>query len=416
LLITLLSGVYPAWLVTRVQTVNVLKGQTQITIGKARFNLRKGLIIFQFSIAQLFVIAAIIVGQQLQYTLDKNLGFDREAVLTIDLPSKVLTNPIYKDKQFVFKEELVKNSNIAAVALGDKPLSGTYNFNDMVYQSDTGKIQERMYLKFADENLLDLYDFKIIAGNKTTKSDTVHEFLINETAVKAFGFEFPEQAVGKQLETRGNSYPIVGVVKDFHNFYFKSEISPIAFLSDKTLMNTVNIKLHQANSKQWQRTISEIEKTWKAVYPDAAFEYKFYDETIANLYTKERNMSKIIRLATGITILISCLGLFGLATLTAFQRIKEIGIRKVLGASVVGIVKMLSGNFVKLVFIATLIASPISWWAMNKWLQDFAYRIEIQWWMFALAGMMAVVIALLTVSFQAVKAAVANPVNSLRDE
>jgi ABC-type antimicrobial peptide transport system permease subunit len=392
----------------------VLKGQSQKVVGETGFNLRKGLIVFQFIIAQVFVIAAIIIGQQLQHTLNKNLGFDREGVLTIDLP--FLYQNADNPKQTVLKQELAKNSNIRAVAIGDKPLSDRTFSTQMTSMSDTGKVQRRVYYKIVDEDFLDLYDFKVLAGSKLAKSDTLREYVINETAVKTFGFESPEQAIGKQLETRGRSYPIVGVVNDFHHVNFKQEISPIVFESSQYVSPTVNVKLAANNPQQWQRTLGEIEQTWKSVYPDAPFEYQFYDETIAKLYEGEHKTSKLVSLATGITIVISCLGLFGLATLTTSQRIKEIGIRKVLGASVAGIIKMLSLDFVKLVFIAILIASPIAWWAMNKWLEDFVYRIDIEWWMFAVAGMVAVVIALLTVSMQAVKAAVANPVDSLRDE
>lgn len=414
LLITVLSGIYPAWLITRVQTINVLKGQSQKVVGETGFNLRKGLIVFQFIIAQVFVIAAIIIGQQLQHTLNKNLGFDREAVFTIYLP--FLHQNAENNKQIVLKQELAKNSNISAVAIGDKPLSDRTFSTQMTSISDTGKVQRLVYYKIVDEDFLDLYDFKVLAGSKLAKSDTLREYVINETAVKTFGFESPEQAIGKQLEARGRSYPIVGVVNDFHHVNFKQEISPIVFESSQYVSPTVNVKLAAINPQQWQRTLGEIEQTWKSVYPDAPFEYQFYDETIAKLYEGEHKTSKLVSLATGITIVISCLGLFGLATLTTSQRVKEIGIRKVLGASIAGIIKMLSLDFVKLVFIAILIASPIAWWAMNKWLEDFVYRIDIEWWMFAVAGMVAVVIALLTVSMQAVKAAVANPVDSLRDE
>ncbi len=413
-LITLLSGIYPAWLVTRVQTVNVLKGQSQKVIGKTGFNLRKGLITFQFVIAQVFVIAAIIIGYQLQHTLNKNLGFDREAVITIDLP--FLYQNAYNNKQSVLKQELAKNSNIKAVAIGDKPLSDQTFSTHMTSTSDTGKVQRSVYYKIVDEDFLDLYDFEILAGRKLAKSDTLREYVINETAVKAFGFKSPEEAIGMHLEVRGRSYPIAGVVNDFHHVSFKQEISPIVFESSQYISETINVKLAARSSQQWQRTISEIEQTWKSVYPDAPFEYQFYDETIAQLYEGEYKTSKLVSLATGITILISCLGLLGLATLTTSQRVKEIGIRKVLGASISGIIKMLSLDFVKLVLVAAAVASPIAWWAMDKWLQDFAYRIDIEWWMFALAGMMAVGIALVTVSFQAIRAAVANPVDSLRDE
>jgi ABC-type antimicrobial peptide transport system permease subunit len=181
-------------------------------------------------------------------------------------------------------------------------------------------------------------------------------------------------------------------------------------------LGTLNIKLGSTDPAKWQQTLKIIEQKWYSFYPPESFSAKFYDETLEAMYKDERHLSKLINLATGIAIMISCLGLFGLVTLTAFQRTKEIGIRKVLGASVSGIVRLLSAEFVKLVLIALVIAIPIAWWAMSKWLEDFAYRVKIEWWMFAVTGLAAVLIALFTLSFQAIKAAIANPVKSLRNE
>ena len=204
---------------------------------------------------------------------------------------------------------------------------------------------------------------------------------------------------------------------DCHQKIRHVDIEPraVGATNSRSSLQTFNVRL-PTDHKQWKKAFAAMEEEWKAIYPHAAFEYRFNDERIKGLYESEYRMAKLIGLATGVTILVSCLGLFGLATLTAFQRTKEIGIRKVLGASVSGIVGLLSKDFVKLVCLAIVIASPIAWWAMNRWLADFAYRIDIQWWMFAIAGLGAVVIALLTVSWQAIRAAVANPVDSLRDE
>lgn len=415
--VTLLSGIYPAWLITRVQTVNVLKGQVEKTSGGIRFNLRKSLIVFQFVVAQIFIISAVIIGQQLRYSLNKDLGFNHEAVLTIDVPYKIHIDEHFKDKQFVLKQELEKHPEITAVALGDLPMSDGFRAAVLFYQSDTGRIQQQVMFKNVDTDFMDLYNIPLLAGRNLQPSDTIREYIINEVALKAFGFSTPESAIGKHLVGYGDrDLPITGVVRDFHEFSTKSSIEPAAFFSEKADLRTLNIKLPPSQPDQWEKAIQVIETEWKKIYPGVPFEYKFYDETIASLYQQERNTSKLVGAATGVTIFISCLGLFGLATLTAFQRTKEIGIRKVLGATVTGIVKILSKDFVKLVFIAIIIASPIAWWAMNQWLQDFVYRVEIQWWMFVLAGTIAVFIALLTVSFQAVKAAIANPVDSLRDE
>jgi ABC-type antimicrobial peptide transport system permease subunit len=416
--ITLFSGFYPAWLITRVQTVNVLKGQAERAVGKVRFNLRKSLIVFQFVVAQVFIISSLIIGQQLQYSLNKDLGFDHEAVLIIDIPYKIRYNEHFKGKQFVLKQNLEKHPEFTAIALGDLPMSSSMSANILYYQSDTGKVQHQVMLKYIDADFIDLYGITLLAGQNLQGSDTTREYIINEVALKEFGFPTPEAAIGQQLTTSwgDKSLPITGVVSDFHQFNTKSTIGAAAFVSQKDNLRVINIKLPASQPNKWKEAIAIIEKEWKQLYPGIPFEYKFYDETSATLYEQEFNTSKLVGLATGITILISCLGLFGLATLTAFQRTKEIGVRKVLGATVASVVSLLSKDFVKLVFIAILIASPITWWIMNKWLEDFAYRIDIEWWMFTLAGILAVVIALLTVSFQAVKAAIANPVDSLRDE
>ena len=416
-LVTLLSGIYPAYLITRVRTAQVLKGQTEQLAGSGRNTLRKCLIVFQFVIAQIFIVSAVIIGEQLRYSLNKDLGFNHEAVLTISIPWKIEKDEKQRHKKFALKQELKNHANIAAVALGNLPMNDDMMATVLSYQSDTGKVQNQVTLKNVDADYINLYEIPLIAGKTMQPSDTTREYVINEVARKAFGFTTPEDAIGKQLISWGEkSLPITGVVQDFHQFTVRSKIEAAAFITEKSDLNSVNIKLFPLQPKQWDEAIAGIEQSWKKFYPGVPFEYHFYDETLERLYTEERNTSRLIGLATGITIFISCLGLFGLATLTAFQRTKEVGIRKVLGATVSGIVRLLSADFIKLVLIAVAIASPIAWWAMNRWLEDFAYRVDIQWWMFAGAGIIAVFIALFTVSFQAVKAAVANPVDSLRDE
>jgi len=415
--ISLLSGLYPAFLLTKVSTVNVLKGQTAETAGRGRLSLRKGLIVFQFLVAQVFIISAVIMGQQLQYTLNKDLGFNKEAVVTVDVPYKTYNRPENKDKEFVLANELKRLPGFTGVALGDRPMDNRMMSNVHSYFRDTVEIQKALHMKMADTAYLRVYGLKLLAGRNIRPSDTINELIINEKALEIYGFSSPSEAIGEVLVTpyNGQSYPIVGVVADFHPMGLRSEIPPTAIASAKDRLHTFTIKLPR-DPAQWQAAIQIIENEWKKVYPGVPFEYRFYDKFIEEYYESDRNTQKLIRAATGITIFISCLGLFGLATLTAFQRTKEIGIRKVLGATVSGIVGLLSRDFLKLILIAVVVASPIAWWLMNKWLEDFVYRINIQWWMFALAGVAAVAIALLTVSWQAIRAAMANPVDSLRDE
>jgi ABC-type antimicrobial peptide transport system permease subunit len=294
----------------------------------------------------------------------------------------------------------------------------TNSFSSSQYEyAQEGKepIKRQVFKKWVDTAYLKLYGLKLVAGRNLLPSDTTKEYLINETAVRAFGLSSPEDAIGKFIGQTNRKFPVVGVVKDFHQQDFYKAIEPMSFENDKDNLSSFNIKLGN-DASQWQLTLKAIEKRWYRFYPPESFSYKFYDEAIAQMYEQEQHLARLIDLATVISIFISCLGLFGLAVLTASQRTKEIGIRKILGASVAGIVQLLSKEYVVLIAFAIIIATPISWWAMNKWLENFAYRIQLEWWMFLLAGVIAIVLALITVSFRAIKAATANPVKSLRTE
>ncbi|MBO9683820.1 MAG: ABC transporter permease [Flavisolibacter sp.] len=415
-IVSLVAGLYPAWVSSRIKTINVLKGSTEAVIGRDRFSLRKALIVFQFFVAQLFIIGAIIIGQQLKYVLNTNPGFNKEAVVTLNIPYYLRKDPKFKDKQFLLKNELQHNSALAAVSLGNRPMDNNMIGQGFTYYGSKEPLQTTIHIKYGDVDYLKFYGFHLLAGRNFYASDTMRELVINEKAMQFFGFKTPEEAIGKMLSHTGDSSggsPIVGVISDFHQFGFQSKIVPTLLTTSKEQMGTLNVRLLPG---KWKEGIATIEKEWKQLYTGIPFNYKFYDETIKKLYDREERMQTLVRTATGIAIFISCLGLFGLATLTAFQRTKEVGIRKVLGASVSGIVALLSRQFVLLVLLSVLLASPVALWLMKKWLQDFAFRINIEWWMFLVAAMGAMVIALLTVSYQAVKAARANPVQSLRNE
>lgn len=413
--VSILAGWYPSLLITRFQPTQVLRGQADVRIGKNSFSLRKSLIVFQFVIAQAFVIGAIVVNQQLHFVLESDLGFDREAVLTFRVPYELAEKEAYRNKHFVLKEEIKNLPEVGKVSLGNAPFSQGFASSTMIYEGSKGKVERNVYLKIGDVDFLQTYGIQLLAGRNILPSDTVREYIINETAMREFGFRTPQDAVGKFI---GSSIPtpIVGVMADFHSSTFDRKIDPLAFYTQKDIGASFNIKLASNKPSDWQAGIRKMEALWKQTYPDAPFEYKFYDDMIAQYYESERRMTQIINLSTGIAILISCLGLFGLATLTAFQRTKEIGVRKVLGASIASIAGMLSKDFVLLVLIALVIASPIAWYFMEQWLADFAYHITISWWVFALAGLTAIVISLATVSYQSIKAALMNPVKSLRSE
>ncbi len=271
-----------------------------------------------------------------------------------------------------------------------------------------------------DVNYLPLYGLPLAAGRNLLPADTAGAYLLNESAAKALGFQHPADALGKLLTCGwgGMTGPVVGVVKDFHATSYHDPIKPFFFLSTNRWGSIISAKLAAAyrTPASAKTLIDRMEHSFKSVYPDANFNTQFFDEAIANLYERERKTAQIMNLAMAIAIFISCMGLFGLAAYTASQRTREIGIRKVLGANVPHLVTLLSRDFIALVLLAALIAGPIAGWAMNQWLQDFAYRTDISWWIYAVAGLGAIAIALLTVSFQAVRAARANPVESLRSE
>lgn len=419
IVVTLFSGVYPGWLITRVQAVSIMRGSATIQVGKNSFSLRKSLIVFQFIVAQLFIVGTLVVREQLHFLMNKDMGFDREAVVMINVPWwKLRNDPAYKNRQFTMQQELARQPGIEMVALGDPPMNQSFSSTTFNYKRPGGEITERnIYRKNLDTNLLKLYNVKVLAGRNVAYSDTAREYMLNETAVKELGFKSPQDAIGKYIqETEGVLIPVVGVVRDFHIGSFYQKIEPVILMSEKKNLNTFNIKLSSSDPAQWEAAIKRTNAIWNKMYPGQPFEYEFYDSTLAEIYKNERNMSRIINLAAAVAVVISCLGLFGLSTLTTYQRIKEIGIRKVLGATVGNIVALLSKDFVKLVLIAIVIASPVAWYLMDKWLQDFAYKISIQWWMFVLAGVAAIIIALLTVSFQSVRAALMNPVKTLKSE
>jgi putative ABC transport system permease protein len=266
-----------------------------------------------------------------------------------------------------------------------------------------------------DEHFIPFYEMRILAGRNYMKSDTARELVITEGFARAMGFQKPAEALDQQLQWRGVSYPIVGVVADFHQQSMREKI-PHTFLTTAQHTGSLAVKLKAKTAAEAQLTLGQMAQYWKEVYPDNKFEFRFLDDTIAKFYVSEQKTAHLVNLATFIAILISCMGLFGLIIFITEQRRKEIGIRKVLGASVAGITGLLAKDFLKLVVIAIVIASPIAYYFMQKWLADFAYRIDMQWWMFAAAGALALLIAFLTVSFQSVRAALANPVKSLRSE
>ncbi|WP_312716391.1 ABC transporter permease [Sphingobacterium multivorum] len=413
--ITLISSGYPILLTNKVKIVEVIKISNAQSLKFGNLSFRKMLIIFQFLIAQLFVISTCIIGLQLKHALQNNSGFDKDAIITLRFPSKS-----YQDSNvdpFVFKQAIKHITGVEQASLGHLPMSNDHWGNALFAKSDTGQVQADVQMKFVDQDNFKLYNFKMLAGRPLQLADTSTGIVLNLATVQKLGFKSAENAVGSFVTYTDKQRQIVGVTDNFHTKNLHAAIQPVVMLSSikKWELNRLSVKLN-SNSTTWTETLKQIEKEWKRYYPKAPFKYDFYDQQIKELYSSDLKFSKIINLFTSTTILISCLGLIGLVTITTVQRTKEIGIRKVLGSTVLGIIGLLSKDYIKLILISILIATPIAWWAMHKWLDDFAYKIELSWWMFIIPAAATLLIAFFTMSYQSIKAARANPVHSLRDE
>ncbi len=413
--VSFLAGFYPALVLSGYKPVLVLKSQVFVESHQTqRAWLRKVLTVFQFSIAQFFVIATVMVGKQIHYTLNKDLGFKKDAIISFDVPRDTIMN----SRNALFNS-LNDIPGVQMVSRGFLPpaVEGAA-FTNILYVDGKNELKTDVQLRFGDANYLPLYNIKLLAGRNVTASDTIKEFVINESYARFLGFQHPADAINKQLLFNKKNVPIVGVMRDFNMQSLHAKIGPLVFgaLDSRSFIFHIALKPQITGQRTWQTTIKEIEKQFKKVYPDKDFDYSFFDEKIAGFYKNEKNISGLLTWATGLSILISSLGLLGLIMFTTFARTKEIGIRKVLGATVVQIVGILSKDFVRLIVIAFLISIPAAWWAADKWLQDFAYRTNMSWWVFAISGLLMIVVALVTISFQSVKAAMANPVKSLRTE
>jgi putative ABC transport system permease protein len=413
LLTTLLAGFYPAFVLSGYKPVETLAA-AGMKSAREKGYLRKSLIVFQFSISLLFIIATLVIGNQIRFMRNTDKGFSTDAVVNIP---RVWRD--HSDKINGLAESIKRIPGVDKVILQAFAPMGFPHMTQSIIYRGKDEIKLEVSLEPGNEDFIPFYKMKLLAGRNMFHSDSLREIVINQTLATSIGFTDPQEAIGKQVSwPDGKIYPIVGVVKDFHENSFREPIRPviIAHMPEQEKGIGFRLATRGKNIVESQAILNQIGKEWKMVYPEENFNYHFLNESIVWLYDQEIKTAWLMNVVMVITIFISCMGLFGLALFTAEQRTKEIGIRKVLGATVSGIVTLLSRDFILLVMISIMIASPVAWYFMNQWLEDFAFRIDIEWWVFVLAGSIAILIALCTVSFQALKAAIANPVKSLRTE
>jgi putative ABC transport system permease protein len=409
----IISGIYPALFMSSFQPIKTLKGLFKVESGS--ISLRKALVIVQFSIGIILIITTIIVFKQLQFIQNKSLGFDKERVVT--MPYYAVMNRQYES----FRNELLQNSSFKNMTRSSRIPTGRLldNMGASTYSGDSLRpVDTDIKFVSSDHDFTSTFGIQMVAGRYFSReygTDTA-SFVINESAVKVLGWKNANEAVGKDLKYGNQKGRIIGVINDFHFESMHQTIVPMIMLMfppSRPYFNNLSIKI---TGSRMSSALSYMEKTWKKYFPETPVDYTFLDENFDQLYQAEQRQATLFTSFACIAIFIACLGLFGLSAFSISQRIKEIGIRKVLGADVNNIVSLLSKDFLKLVGVAAILAFPIAWYFMNNWLQDFAYRISMPWWVFLIAGIGAAFIALITISFQAIRAAIANPVKSLRTE
>ncbi len=409
--VTVLAGIYPAFVLSSYQPATALKNISAAGNSRPRSaSIRQVLTVFQFCIAQVLIVATIAIGFQLDFMTNKELGFEREGIVNIQ-------TPWFEDRALreVFRNELEKIPGIEAISMFfDPPIY--FGYSSSIMEFDNGKeiMKHNVFIKRGDTSYVDFFGIRLLAGRMYTAKEEPDECVINETYMRELGFTNPHDVLGKEVKEQ---FTIVGVIEDFHTRSLHHAIEPTAIYYAKSAP-TIGVKLPVAGRRvgDLKPTIDRIGEAFKKVYPDAKFNYEFMDDMIGRFYENEQRTGKLARAATGIAIVVSCLGLFGLSTFTVLQRTKEIGIRKVLGASINSILFLLSATFLKLVVIAFLIAAPLAWYLADWWLADFAYRMELSMWMFAGSAFFCVAVAFLTISFRTVRAARTNPVDTLRYE
>jgi ABC-type antimicrobial peptide transport system permease subunit len=407
--VTLLSGIYPAMILSGFRPALALKSKIN-SASVGGISLRRILVVTQFAISQVLIIGTIVAVSQMNYVRNADLGFNKEAIMMM---------PAYSDSANIgrlnpLKQELLKNPDILSVSFASDEASSDNNWASNFAYDQKNDADFPVFHKFGDEDYIKTFGLQLIAGRNISQSDTLREIVVNESLLKKLGVKNPQDAIGKNLRIGGGYWlPIVGVVKDFKTNSLREGVKPLTIASRKSFYFVLAIKMRTRN---FALTTAQVQKTWEKSFPEYAFNSHFVDDTIDQFYKQEKQLSLLYKIFAGIAIFISCLGLYGLVSFMATQKTKEVGIRKVLGASVGNIVYMFSREFTLLIAIAFVIATPVAWYFMDSWLQNFEFRIKIGIGVFALAIIASLVIAWITVGYKAIIAALANPVKSLRSE
>ncbi|QRR00089.1 ABC transporter permease [Dyadobacter sandarakinus] len=408
LLVSFVAGFYPAIVISGFRPIEAIKNRIS-SRSFAGLSLQKTLIVVQFGVTQILVVGTIVTVSQMNFVRRMDLGFVKEGVYNVVL------DEAYKARFQTFKNQLLESPDISSVSFASDVPSSDDNWSGNFAFGNRGKDEDfHLSYKFADHDYFKTFNLQFVAGGPYAAGDSVGSCVVNETLLAKVGVKNPEDAIGKNIKLGGGQWqPIVGVVRDFKTNSARDAVKPVLILTNESFYWTGGIKIATRNIS---RAIEQIREVHTRVFPEVAFQGRFFSDSIEAFYQQERQMTLLYQIFAGLSIFIACLGLLGLATFMAQQRMKEIGVRKVLGASVSGIVGLLSRDFITLVFIAIVLASPVAWYVMNEWLAAFAFRISISWWMFGIASASAILIAFVTISFQSIKAATMNPVKSLKME
>ncbi|WPP48386.1 ABC transporter permease [Catalinimonas niigatensis] len=418
----ILGGSYPAFYTTNIKLALILKNKAPLRKGWANLSLRQALVLVQFTMSIALIAGTVIIFQQLNFLQSRPLGFVKEAMITVPLYSDNLNNVFgagdanMRQRMNTFEESLLQNASIEAVTLS----SGVLGLSVVSRRTEPEGVETegRLFIPTmaVDYDFSETYGLEIVAGRDfdiAAGSDHIDAFMINESAVRNFNWGTSEEALGKEIELEGKVGYVIGVVKDFHYTSLHSPIGSLVMGVSVPLFNTFSIRAQGSNLNE---TLAFVEQQWKEFFPHKAFEYDFLDEQLRQAYQTEDRVGNIIGIFALLAIFVSCLGSYGLALLLAKQKEKEISIRKVLGANIAHIVSMLTKGYFVLILIASILAVPLAYWGMNRWLENFAYRTDMNWWLFGIAIFLVLIIATFTISFQTIKAAIANPVNALKDE